>query len=107
MQALVGFTHASVIGGERFAGGHALCLGNGEGVFNLPYGDQQQLDLGVVQFYVVAAHTRSIKRPAGVSRSGVQFPMAVYSVCVPLTPPSLKVTGTALPAATVGTNTLN
>ena len=47
------------------------------------------------------------EKQSNVLRGLYQFPTAMYSVCVPATPPSVNVRGTVSLAAIFGTTTLN
>jgi len=64
------------------------------------FGGEQQANPGAFFNGAVGPHL-------SYDRSQSQLPIAVYRVCVPATPPRVKVIGVRSSAGTLGTTTLN
>ena len=61
MQLRVSLPQVFVVRRERLTGGHALGLGDGEGVLDLPDGGEQHLQFVIVELHQVGYHIRKYK----------------------------------------------
>jgi hypothetical protein len=67
----------------------------------------QAVPLEKPDFAILILDSAAVRRYLRNRSSFIQFPTAIYKVCVPAVPLSVNVTGTVSLAATFGTTTLN